>query len=94
MSYVEQANAAFEQSPFVAALLAIAVFITITGWIFFSMALYGFACMGEQQDGHGAFWKNTWMALGGVMMANAALFVTDFSESFGYTGALYSGSGF
>ena len=94
MTYVDRAAKSLETDPFTAALLAIAAFITIAGWVFFSMALYGFACMGEQQDSHGAFWKNTWMALGGVIMANLALFVTDVSESFGYTGALYSGSGF
>jgi hypothetical protein len=94
MTYVDRARQALETDPFTASLLAIAVFITMAGWIFWSMALYGFACMGEQQDRHGAFWKNSWMAIGGVIMANIAMFMTDVSQSFGYTGALYSGSGF
>ncbi len=94
MSYVEQAKQSYSSNPFKAALLGIGVFITIIGWVFFNLALYGYATMGEQQDMHGAFWKNTWMAIGGVLLANLALFMTDVSQSFGYTGQLYSGSGF
>ena len=94
MTYVERAKQSFETDIWKSIMLSVAVFITITGWVFFSMALYGFACMSEQQDTHAAFWKNTWRAIGGVIMVNFALFATDISESIGYTGVLYSGSGF
>ncbi len=95
MSYVALSQAQLDVNPLSAMLLAVLALLTLAGWVAGGMAIYGFATMESAQDKHGAFWKNAWMFLGGVILVNMMLFASDVAGSFlNMSGTIISASDF
>lgn len=82
MSYVALSQSSLESNPFTAMVFAIISIMTLIGWIFGGVAAYGYATMADSNDRHAAFWKNSWMFLGAMILVNMMLFASDVVGSF------------
>ena len=82
MSYVALSQSSLEANPVTAMTFAVISILTLVGWIFGGVAVYGFATMGSSNDRHSSFWKYSWMFLGAMILVNFMLFASDVMGSF------------
>lgn len=83
MSYVDEALAIQQVSPFTAMLLAVMSLITLLGWFYGAKSVYLFSTVNGKQDKEAHVTQAAYMLIGSTIMVNLSLAVIEFFRSGG-----------